>query len=161
MALSFVLGVLIHLPRPDSTNQEAHETRSQPVENGGQYRDLQHNLGGNGTPPDPLKITDWLLAGFTGILVLVAVLQYRVLGRQAVAMLKQTRYSRHGLNATRESARAATKSANVASDALIKLERAFIVFKLFKWVAYADPERHGRWRYRITPVLENTGRTQT
>lgn len=93
-----------------------------------------------------VKITDALLALFTGLLVLLGwVLARRM--REAVA-------------AATDSAGIAQKSARVAEDALISGQRAFMFIREIKTILHQDPET-GKFQWTIHPIWANSGNTPT
>lgn len=55
---------------------------------------------------------------------------------------------------------ATERQAGIASDALTKLQRAFVVIESFDWRWYED-KNSGYGRYAVTPVLINAGNTST
>jgi hypothetical protein len=98
---------------------------------------------------------DQLIVIFTGVLAVVAVLQW-------AAMLRQSRHMREGLQVNRQSAEASTRSAeaagraaNVAEEALRKTERAYL--------RVTRPELVGGFEVRqplkLEFQIENSGRT--
>jgi hypothetical protein len=67
-----------------------------------------------------------LSAAATVLIAIVGFLQWRVMGRQRVAMEQQAEYMRVSLEETRKSTDAATRSAKVAEEALHLSQRAMV-----------------------------------
>lgn len=88
------------------------------------------------------------IAGFTGRLVVIGFLQVLVAGIGLAAIYVSW-----------IAAKAAKQSADIARDALIKLERPFVFVTEFPWLWHADTGRPGRYWYTIHPNVKNTGRT--
>ena len=93
-----------------------------------------------------VKVTDVLLALFTGLLV--------VLG------WVQARRMREAVGAAKESATVAEKSARVAEEALVSGQRAFMFIREIKTYLHQDPET-GNYHWTIHPVWANSGNTPT
>lgn len=93
-----------------------------------------------------VKITDVLVALFSGLLV--------------VGMVLQARRMRETVKATTETAQAADKTARAAEDALVAGQRAFMFIKEFKTFLHFDAVT-GQYRWSIHPVWENSGNTPT
>ena len=93
-----------------------------------------------------VKITDLLLALFTGVLVVLGWIQARRM-RETVA-------------AAKESAAVAEKSARTAEEALVAGQRAFMFIREIKTFLHQDPET-GKFHWTIHPVWANSGNTPT
>jgi hypothetical protein len=93
-----------------------------------------------------VKITDILLALFTGVLVALGWIQARRM-RETVA-------------AAKESAAVAEKSARTAEEALVAGQRAFMFIREIKTFLHQDPET-GKFHWTIHPVWANSGNTPT
>lgn len=93
-----------------------------------------------------VKITDILLALFTGVLVVLGWIQARRM-RETVA-------------AAKESAAVAEKSARTAEEALVAGQRAFMFIREIKTFLHQDPET-GKFHWTIHPVWANSGNTPT
>ncbi|HEX7633830.1 MAG TPA: hypothetical protein VF427_00955 [Noviherbaspirillum sp.] len=93
-----------------------------------------------------VKITDVLVALFSGLLV--------------IGMVLQARRMRETVKATMETAQAADKTARAAEDALVAGQRAFMFIKEFKTFLHFDAVS-GQYRWSIHPVWENSGNTPT
>lgn len=100
-----------------------------------------------------LKVTDVLLAVFTGLLVLLGWMQARRLREAIVAA---------GESATvaKESAGIAEKSARTAEEALVSGQRAFMFIREIKTYLHQNPET-GTFHWTIHPVWANSGNTPT
>jgi hypothetical protein len=94
-----------------------------------------------------LKITDALLALFTLFLVVVGIGQGIFLYRTD--------------QGTHKAAEAAKEAADVARDSLIYTQRAYVRLVNFPWLWRPDLDRPGKYLYDITPIVENSGNTQT
>ena len=93
-----------------------------------------------------VKITDILLALFTGVLVVLGWIQARRM-RETVA-------------AAKESVAVAEKSARTAEEALVAGQRAFMFIREIKTFLHQDPET-GKFHWTIHPVWANSGNTPT
>jgi|GEM_PF-2060097 len=93
-----------------------------------------------------VKVTDALLALFTGLLVVLSWIQARRMRETA--------------NAATNSAAVAQKSARVAEEALISGQRAFMFIREIKTVLHQDPET-GKFQWTIHPIWANSGNTPT
>lgn len=93
-----------------------------------------------------VKITDILLALFTGLLVMLGWIQARRMSETVAA--------------AKESAAVAEKSARTAEEALIAGQRAFMFIREIKTFLHQDPET-GKFHWTIHPVWANSGNTPT
>jgi hypothetical protein len=87
---------------------------------------------------------DWRIVWFTGILTLVAVLQF-------IAMIVQSKFMRDGLIETKKAAEAAKKSANAAKSTL-RLNRPWLITR--DW----EVRHEAPWVF-VAFAIENTGTT--
>ncbi|HYD96973.1 MAG TPA: hypothetical protein VEC01_16715 [Noviherbaspirillum sp.] len=93
-----------------------------------------------------VKITDVLIALFTGLLVLLGWTLARRTGEATAA--------------ARDSAAVAEKSARAAEEALVAGQRAFMFIREIKTILHQDPET-GKYHWTIHPVWANSGNTPT
>ncbi|HYC41758.1 MAG TPA: hypothetical protein VEB70_02085 [Noviherbaspirillum sp.] len=100
-----------------------------------------------------VKVTDVLLAIFTGLLVL--------LGRDLVRRMRDTAAAaKESATVAEQSAAIAEKSVRVAEDALISGQRAFMFIREIKTYLHHDPDT-GRFHWTIHPIWANSGNTPT
>ncbi|ROZ69686.1 hypothetical protein EEB15_22590 [Ramlibacter sp. WS9] len=95
-----------------------------------------------------------LTALFTGLAFLTA------LG-QVFLFYKQLRYMRENLRDAKTAADAAKSSADVAREALEKLERAIVVPTRVTYYWHGDTDRPGKFWWSFHPAVKNAGRTHT
>ena len=88
---------------------------------------------------------------------------FQVLAAVAVAVFTGflVYYNRRLLSATKQAAEAAKQSGNVASEALVKTERAFVHLRHFQWLWHPDTDTPGKYWYSFHPLVENAGNTPT
>lgn len=107
--------------------------------------------------PDPflhdVKVTDILLAFFTGLLALLGWTQARRM-REAIAAAAES------VAVAKESAGIAEKSARTAEEALVAGQRAFMFIREIKTYLHQDPET-GKFHWTIHPIWANSGNTPT
>lgn len=99
------------------------------------------------TMEDPIALYTLVLAIFTGLLALIAVLQIR--------LMNQAEYT------STQAANAAQKSAEIAERALIAGQRAFVAFSSVTTAAVVDHKTSQVIQWSLTPIWKNAGTTPT
>lgn len=108
--------------------------------------------------------TLWLMA-FTGVLAFatvclgIATVLLYVTGEKQFAFAIRSAI-RQG-KSTKESVEVAKRSADIAEQALVAGQRAYVRVAHFPWLWRGDLDRPGKYFYDITPIVENGGNTQT
>jgi hypothetical protein len=178
IALSIAVG-LLHVSPPGDLKQPPPHNDQQPsaskqqdgqagVAPGSSEQSGKGKQKGNWYDTFAEHTAEWLIALFTGLLVYVT---YRLESRTGDLQKSTEKLWEAGeeqIAATQASAAAAGKSAKIANDSLVKLQRAFVVFKgARRGERYRDDSRAISTDVRdaqfisITVELENSGATPT
>jgi hypothetical protein len=105
-----------------------------------------------------LKVTDTLLAVFTGLLFVATWL----LWRSTDALVRDAnRSADRQARDTQEQLVIAKQSAETSREALVKSQRAFVRALGYPWLWRPDFDRPGKYLFDIAPLIENAGSTPT
>ena len=117
------------------------------------------------TTSDPVAFfTFWLVVSTVGLAVSTIMLwragekQFR-LARRISAM--QSRDMKASILEAKRSADAANRSAKIAEDSIVKLQRASVFMADINFNWHPDTAREGKFWWHFRPVLQNAGNTQT